>query len=237
MQEITLKPFFTYYGGKYRIAPKYPFPTHSKIVEPFAGAAGYALRYPDREILLVDKNETICGVWDYLIHVSSDEILKLPLLHAGHCIDDFQISQEAKALIGFWLNKGSTSPGKIPSKWMRDGLRPNSFWGEVIRFRIANQIESIRHWKVYCDSYSNIENVNATWFIDPPYKGAGKHYKDGSKNINYAHLSEWCKDRIGQVIVCENEGADWLPFTGFCDAKASQAKYGGKISKEVIWTK
>ena len=35
-----LKPFFTYYGGKYRAAPKYPEPVHGSIVEPFAGSAG-----------------------------------------------------------------------------------------------------------------------------------------------------------------------------------------------------
>lgn len=44
-----LKPFFTYFGGKYRIAPRYPKPQYNTIIEPFAGSAGYSLRYPERE--------------------------------------------------------------------------------------------------------------------------------------------------------------------------------------------
>lgn len=40
----ALKPFWRYYGGKYRAAPRYPVPLHRTIVEPFAGAAGYSLR-------------------------------------------------------------------------------------------------------------------------------------------------------------------------------------------------
>ena len=44
-QVTRLRPFFCYYGGKWRAAPKYPPPEHDTIVEPFAGAAGYATRY------------------------------------------------------------------------------------------------------------------------------------------------------------------------------------------------
>ena len=39
-----LKPFWRYYGGKYRAAPAYPPPRLGTIVEPFAGSAGYSLR-------------------------------------------------------------------------------------------------------------------------------------------------------------------------------------------------
>jgi hypothetical protein len=30
--------------------------------------------------------------------------------------------------------------------------------------------------------------------------------------LNYSELAAWCRSRPGQVIVCEEEGADWLPF-------------------------
>jgi len=42
-----LRPFWRYYGGKWRAAPSYPSPRCETIIEPFAGAAGYSLRYPD----------------------------------------------------------------------------------------------------------------------------------------------------------------------------------------------
>jgi site-specific DNA-adenine methylase len=35
----NLRPFFTFYGGKWRAAPFYDAPTHGHIVEPFAGSA------------------------------------------------------------------------------------------------------------------------------------------------------------------------------------------------------
>ena len=47
-----------------------------------------------------------------------------------------------------------------------------------------------------------------------------------------AALSEWCRSRRGQVMVCENEGARWLPFRPF---RSIQSTSNG-VSREVIWT-
>ena len=58
----TIRPFFTFYGGKYRAAPRYPKPKHSRIIEPFAGSAGYSMRYPDLNVTLVDAAPVIAGV-------------------------------------------------------------------------------------------------------------------------------------------------------------------------------
>ena len=44
MPAHALLPFWAYYGGKWRSAPRYPAPVHGRIIEPFAGAAGYAMR-------------------------------------------------------------------------------------------------------------------------------------------------------------------------------------------------
>ena len=30
--------------------------------------------------------------------------------------------------------------------------------------------------------------------------------------LDYPALGEWCKSRLGHVIVCENTKADWLDF-------------------------
>jgi len=37
-------------------------------------------------------------------------------------------------------------------------------------------------------------------------------------------------------MVCENAGADWLPFRPFRTIKGLEGKRGGKKSEEVIWT-
>ncbi len=52
--------------------------------------------------------------------------------------------------------------------------------------------------------------MKATWFVDPPYQNMGKLYKENK--IDYQELGTYCRERLGQVMVCENEGADWLPF-------------------------
>jgi D12 class N6 adenine-specific DNA methyltransferase len=229
-----LKPFFTYYGGKYRIAPKYPSPQYDLVIEPFAGSAGYSLRHAAKQVRLYDTNPKVIGLWQYLIRVSEAEILALPVVFES--TDDLKVCEEAKWLIGFWCNKGTVFPCKRPSAWMREGLRPNSFWGPVIRERVASQLCHIRHWTAAQMSYDELPDFRGTWFIDPPYSGKdGMHYTKNS--IDFSALGEWCKQRFGQVMVCEQEGAAWLPFAPFCTAKARE---GGsktdKVCKEVLWT-
>jgi hypothetical protein len=226
---MELKPFFTYFGGKYRIAKKYPQPVFETIIEPFAGSAGYSLRFPNKKIVLCDKDEIIAGLWNYLINVTESEILGLPENITD--LRDMKLTQEQKWLIGFWLCKGHERPRPFASSWMQSKLRPNSYWGTSIKFRISNQLKFIRHWKTIHGSYEDLENIEATWFIDPPYIRAGKKYRQNK--ICYSELGGWSKEREGQVIVCEQYPADWLPFQDVCNAKS----INGKPSKEVLWTK
>ncbi|MBA3464252.1 MAG: hypothetical protein H0T46_30130 [Deltaproteobacteria bacterium] len=229
-----LRPFFGYYGGKWRDAKLYPPPRHETIVEPFAGSAGYSLRYASKRVILCELDPVVAAVWKYLIGVSAREILKIPDLGDDETVDDLGLIEEARWLVGFWLNRAVTRPRRSPSKWMRSGIRPGSFWGERVRNTIASQVDSIRHWKVHPVSYVDCPSTrNATWFIDPPYQCAGKHYLFGSEKIDYAALATWCRARHEQVIVCENEGATWLRFRELADVKTTRAGYR---SKEVVWT-
>lgn len=227
-----LQPFFCYYGGKWRAAKRYPTPAYGTIVEPFAGGAGYATTYHDRHVMLYELDPIIYGLWDYLIHVSPAEIRSLPS-YVEH-VDDVHAPEEAKSLIGFWLNKGSATPKKSASVWARGGLRPNSYWGAVIKERIASQVEQIRHWKVVNASFERADDIEATWYIDPPYQGTcGNSYR--FRSIDYGVLGTWCQSRRGQVIVCEQEGADWLDFEPLATIKATPGSHGKSYSREVIW--
>ena len=224
---MTLRPFFSYYGGKWRASSKYPAPIHATLVEPFAGSAGYALRYPTKNVVLYDVDPVVFGVWDYLIHAAEAEIRRLPL-YFDH-INEVAAPPEAKALIGFWLNHGTAQPSKSPSAWMRAGKHNSSFWGPKIQSRIIDQQSHIRHWKVYNQSYLDAPNDIATWFIDPPYQTpAGRHYKFDV--IDYGNLGHWCRSRKGQAIVCEQDGADWLPFESIGHVKSTLGK-----SSEVVY--
>jgi len=229
-------PFFTFYGGKWRAAPRYPVPNFNTIIEPFAGAAGYSTRYPAKRIILIEKDSTIAALWRYLIVATPNTIRKLPLIDMTQSVNELDVCPEARSLIGFWLNKGSASPCRSPSAWMRSGVRPKSYWGEEIRERIASQVAQIDHWKVITGDYSMAPDREATWFIDPPYEKAGKHYKHSSKDIDFKGLSTWCRSRRGQTLVCENEGATWLPFRPYLITKSTPSVRGKAKSRESLWS-
>lgn len=222
-------PFFCYYGGKFRSGPRYPAPDHDTIVEPFAGAAGYSTRYPEHEIILVEKDGLVAALWRYLIGVSPAEIRSLKDVPLDGSVDDLgPVCQEAKWLVGFWLNKGSAQPKQSPSSFMRSGIRPNSFWGPVIRERIASQVGRIRHWRLIEGDYTQAPDIEATWFVDPPYQRAGKYYRVNA--VNYLALSQWVKSRSGLVVVCEQDGADWLQFRPFAATKSRKG-----ASEELVY--
>lgn len=227
-----LKPFFCFYGGKYRATPRYPKPEYNTIIEPFAGAAGYSVRYFEKKCILYEKDPVIYTLWKYLIDASPDDIMTIP--HRVNHINELKEYPEgSQHLVGFWLNKGVSHPCNTPSAWMRSGIRPNSFWGKHIRERVASQVEKIKHWEIHLGSYTTCENKEATWFVDPPYQKMGKHYKE--HNVDYDHLRKFVLSRNGQVIVCEQEGADWLPFKYLGTFKANEGSRSKKRTKEVIW--
>lgn len=229
-----LRPFFGYYGGKWRNALNhYPRPEFTTIIEPFAGSAGYSLRYANLNVVLCEIDPILTEVWRYLIRVKPKEILSISDVEPGGSVDDLKICQEAQWLVGFWLNRATASPRRSPSKWMRERIRPGSFWGDRVRQTIASQVTMIRHWKIHnCDYVDCPTSAAATWFVDPPYQWAGQHYRFGSDAIDYPALAAWCRSRKGQVIVCENEGATWLPFRTLADVKTTRA---ARRSSEVCW--
>lgn len=219
-----------YYGSKSKVVTKYPAPRFSKIIEPFAGTAQYSLLYWDREVHLVEKYETLVNLWKWLQKCSREDILSTRRLKFGESTDDFEWDcQERKDLVGFIIAGAPSVPKKAATRW-KTIIRPNT-QNYKLDF-IANNLEKIRHWKIELGDYSDLVNCEATWFIDPPYFLGGKYYKYGSKLIDYDSLSGWCKDRLGQVIVCESDGAHWLPFTPLVESRGNK-----KVYKEYIWTK
>lgn len=101
-----------------------------------------------------------------------------------------------------------------------------------MRERVASQVTTIRHWQIIEGDYTAAPDLEATWFIDSPYEGAGRHYVHGSRGIDYAALATWCRARRGQPIVCEQEGANWLPFRRLGVFKAGPAT---QRSAEAVW--
>jgi hypothetical protein len=131
---------WSYYGSKSKVVDYYPPPKQSKIIEPFAGSARYALKWFDRDVLLVDKFEMIVKIWNYLKQASEKDILGLPNMDNREVdrVNDYDICDEAKWIIGFSIGRGSSRPKNKPGKY-------NSWIDD--KKRIAYNLFKIRHWE------------------------------------------------------------------------------------------
>jgi hypothetical protein len=222
---------WSYYGSKYKLARLYPYPKYDIIIEPFAGAAWYSVLHRNKNIILNENYSIIYDIWDWLIHEATSEIILNNInFYAGQDIRFLDLAEPHRNLIGFCINRGSVSPKNIVQKWSCQS-KIDFNWASTTSYqlsRIAKLLPEIKHWKVKFGDYKDIPNIDATWFIDSPYKNGGEHYI--INNIDYSELADWCKTRKGQVIVCENEEANWLDFKPL-------AKITGQSKKttEVVW--
>lgn len=195
---------------------------YDKIIEPFAGTARYSLKYFDREVLLIDKDPIIVRLWHFLQGCTASDILGLPDLTYKQSTDDYNLSGDEKLLLGFMVARGAASPQKVVQKFS-DIPRAKK--------RIAGNLYKIRHWVVRLGEYGGVANEQATWFIDPPYQFGGEHYRCSNRSLDYRGLADWCESRQGQVIVCENTKADWLPFNPLREMRGAYSK-----TIEAIWS-
>ena len=215
---------FSYYGSKSKIVDYYPAPIYDKIIEPFAGSARYALKYFDRDILLVDKYEVIVNIWKYLQKCSPNDILSFPNYEAGDRIIKEELDCiEQYELIRFLLQQGSVGGNKAYD-WGVKSYKQNLK-------SIASNLYKIKHWVIQRGCYMDLPNMPATWFIDPPYQNGGHKYNQNNKKINYEHLANWCIERLGQSIVCENTKANWMPFKAIIEMQGIKFK-----TTEAIWS-
>jgi hypothetical protein len=223
-----MRPLFPFYGSKWRDARRYPAPG-DLVIEPFAGSAGYSLWHAPAQVMLYDVDPIVVGVWEYLIAATPAELLALPDLEPGQSTDDLDLPQEARWLIGFWLNRGSAQPKKTQTAYSQRTDRAQLVWSQRARERLAVEVEGIRHWQVKQDSYEQAPQVaDATYFVDPPYVVKGRHYR--CNDVDHAALGAWVSNLPGRVIACENVGADWLPFQPLASIKSTRGR-----SEEAIY--
>lgn len=224
-----MRPFFPYYGSTYNRARYLPRPQFPLVRERFAGSAGYSLFYDAPRAELTDKDPLIAGLWRYLLRATPVEIMSLPdMPEVGDSVDNYSLPQEAKWLIGFWLNRGSATPKKSRTAYSARSDRGQLNWGPKAKERIASQLRFIEGWSVCEGSYDEGATDECTWLIDPPYVEKGKFYR--TKFTDHLGLGRWCRTLSGQVIVLEGAGADWLPFRSLGEFKTSLGK-----SEEKVW--
>lgn len=230
----AIGPFWRYYGGKWRAAPRYPSPSYDTIIEPFAGAAGYACRWHWLDVVLVEKSPRVAAIWRWLIEATPADVLALPDVPDvpdGGTTDDIDAPQGARDLVGFWCNGGAAAPCKTPSAWVRKYRDDPSTWVGWTRARprVASWVQKIKHWQIIEGDYTDGPDGPATRFVDPPYQTpAGTHYPH--KFTEHHALGLWCQSRPGQIIACDQAGADWLPWTGGLSLKSTLGE-----SREVLY--
>lgn len=219
---LGAKVVFYYYGRKKQIARHYPAPQHDTIVEPFAGAAAYSLYDANwkRRVVLIEKDERVAAIWRWLIEQATpEEILRLPELRTGDKSSEFLHIIHAATKMAFAYKTIKVTP-VLARNW------------EISKRVMAANVHKVKHWELTCGDFSRAPDVQATWFIDPPYRHSpGVGYAHGSESIDYSALANWALTRKGQVICCEGEYGDYLPFRPLLLLPG----VAGKISQERIY--
>ena len=222
---------FSYYGSKSKIAKLYPEPKYRLIIEPFAGAANYSLLHaPGRDVVLCEKSEDVFLCWKWLQKATEDDILSLPIPASKEPIP--QLEPRGKSVfLAFTMNQGTAKPRKSAG-----GMQGCSFKSVTKRLqKAADRLSIVRDWDIRLGSYEMLPDVEATWYIDPPYiREKWNEYKFGPKTIDYESLARWCKSRKGQVIVAENDSATWLPFRPLVTCAGQRST--STLRNEGIWT-
>jgi len=216
---------FSYFGSKFNIARYYPAPRYPLIIEPFCGAAWYSLHHGGN-VWLNDINWRVVEMWRWMIGATPEQVEALPDPEPGDDIAKFNLPRPQRMLLSHSMNKGSQYGKRTYSGWAAEDDAVGAF-----KRRLLQYLPMIRNWKVTHQDYRKLENIEACWFIDPPYQHSGHHYPHPIKD--YGDLADWCRTRKGQVIVCEDDFADWLPFKPFKRVKWGRMKYS---RLEVIWT-
>ena len=227
---------FSYFGSKSKLVNYYPEPKYPRIIEPFAGSARYALAYADRQVTLIERDPIIYGIWKYLIEDCEEEHLdRWPELRVGDDLRNVRgLSTMEMNLLGFAVARGSPLGNyTVSSRADESTWKGSNTEIQRLKNRIRKNLERIRHWRVILASYNRVHiDVEATWFVDPPYQRTGHRYR--VSKIDYRRLARWCRERQGQVIVCEAQGARWLPFRRL---DAGGIKGSHNQCQEAIWTK
>jgi hypothetical protein len=239
-----MRPFFKHFGTKWTLAGKLPAPRYARIVEAFAGGAGYATRYgAGMRVDLIDSDPDTVAIWEYLLGSSQEQILALPDLAENPDIRTIGLNRPAMLLLQRWITpQGARSNWKMPPGVMRLKEKgPTSFWGPQIRERIASQLPLIEHWRVALGDYSTADTTtSATWIVDPPYRWnkSGQTGAYGQFQLDYAALGAWCDTLPGDVICHEGPGADWREFRPWLSAVTGSSAPGSrKRAEEQIWTR
>jgi len=233
-------PLFKWFGSKWQSSARMPAPEYDLIVEPFAGGAGYSLRYSARKVILCETDKHLALLWPWLIQAKESEIREIPLgLPEGTDIRSVGLSPGQATLLKTWQRTNNVGDCWTISPW---GNKPGQ-WTANTRARVAEESQLIKHWQFAgnaAEVFSIPDKRPCTWFVDPPYKF---NYQYRQAPIDYLELGKVCRELEGQVLVCEarhpetQAAPDWLPFADLGSFVTSRRKKGEHThSREMLWS-
>lgn len=215
---MRIKAVGSYFGGKSKLAKYYPPPEHALIIEPFAGMAAYSWLHrrdstgKQRQVWINDLDPKTFSIWKFLTSPDACDIVEefVPeTVEPGMKVSEL-IPEAFPGLIEYC--RAEANQGTQGGKGTHDQITSMGAKCWKVKRKALIVIPEVSNWTITNVDYRQLANVNATWFIDPPYIVNGKRYRMGSDLIDYEELGWWCLGRQGLKIVCENYPADWLPF-------------------------
>lgn len=186
---------FYYPGRKARAAPSYPKPEFDLVIEPFAGSMAYSLYWQPRMAIGIEMDDRLVGIWRRLCAMTPEEIRAYPIPEVGERFTDK------------WLMLADQSSGALGSSYR---IMSPYMHGRAVTLKnqaLRSHDYAVGNILYYHGDYQDAPNVQATWFIDPPYQDVNAYRHS---DIDYAELAMFCRTRRGQVIVCEGAAATWM---------------------------
>jgi len=228
MSKVT-GPLFKWFGSKWLSSKKLPPPEFDTIIEPFAGSAGYSLRYcRERTVLLAETDPHILCLWSWLINDTTEALIReIPInVKVGTDIRTLGMCRGQELLLKTWQRTNNVGNCWTVSPW---GNMPGQ-WTANTRSRVASEFHVVKDWKIYENGIELLYQQHlpdVTYFVDPPYQF---NYQYKAKAIDYTKLAQCLRLKHGQVIVCEavepktERVPTWLPFQPFGSRITSRRK-------------
>lgn len=221
-------PLLKWFGSKWLSAKRLPPPEYPTLIEPFAGGAGYACRFPERNVVLAESDPHLYALWRWLISEATEgDIREIPLnLPEGTDIRSVGLSYGQSLLLKTWQRTNNVGSCWTISPW---GNKPGQ-WTANTRARVAAEVGEVKHWEIHPDGLDLLRREReATWFVDPPYQ---YNYQYRQPSPVYDVLARLIQGQKGQIIVCEaacpktGSVPQWLPFLPFAERVTSRRKLG-----------
>ncbi len=253
-----MKPPFSYYGGKQRIASKIiPYiPKHTVYAEPFCGGATILFKKPWPDVTATkhyreyinDSNKEVINFFRQL-RDNGEQLCRMleimPRSENEHAIAKSKNPNwtDLERAYYFFTNISQSFSNRLSAGWGREVFGDNlaSKW-TTKTYNLSDYLTRMKYVNIACqDALKFIEQYDSPqtfFYCDPPYPNTYQgHYKGYTIN-DFKNLVDKLKDIQGSAILsCYDVGIDMPPewkrieFRSFC-AASSKGKVGSDRTRK-----